>query len=34
MRPSRLRQYARDAGFKDVEVLPVDADFWRFYRLV
>ena len=34
MRPSRLRQFAREAGFKDVEVLPVDADFWRFYRLV
>ena len=34
MRPSRLRHYARDAGFKDVEVLPVNADFWRFYRLV
>jgi 2-polyprenyl-3-methyl-5-hydroxy-6-metoxy-1,4-benzoquinol methylase len=34
MRPSRLRQYARDAGFEDVEVLPVNADFWRFYRLV
>jgi len=34
MRPSRLRQYARDAGFEDVEVLPVKADFWRFYRLV
>jgi 2-polyprenyl-3-methyl-5-hydroxy-6-metoxy-1,4-benzoquinol methylase len=34
MRPSRLRQYAREAGFRDVEVLPVNADFWRFYRLV
>jgi len=34
MRPSRLRQYARDAGFEDIEVLPVNADFWRFYRLV
>ena len=34
MRPSRLRQYARDAGFRGVEVLPVEADFWRFYRLV
>jgi len=34
MRPSRLRQYAREAGFEDVEVLPVNADFWRFYRLV
>jgi 2-polyprenyl-3-methyl-5-hydroxy-6-metoxy-1,4-benzoquinol methylase len=34
MRPSRLRQYAREAGFSDAEVLPVNADFWRFYRLV
>jgi 2-polyprenyl-3-methyl-5-hydroxy-6-metoxy-1,4-benzoquinol methylase len=34
MRPSRLRQYAREAGFADVEVLPVEADLWRFYRLV
>lgn len=34
MRPSRLRQYAREAGFADIEVLPVKADFWRFYRLV
>jgi 2-polyprenyl-3-methyl-5-hydroxy-6-metoxy-1,4-benzoquinol methylase len=34
MRPSRLRQYARKAGFKDVQVLPVVADSWRFYRLV
>lgn len=34
MRPGRLRQYAREAGFADIEVLPVEADFWRFYRLV
>ena len=34
MRPSRLREYARAAGFKDVEVLPVEADLWRFYRLI
>ena len=34
MRPSQLRRYARDAGFRDIEVLPVEADFWRFYRLV
>jgi 2-polyprenyl-3-methyl-5-hydroxy-6-metoxy-1,4-benzoquinol methylase len=34
MRPSRLRQYAREAGFADIEVLPVEADFWRFYRLL
>ncbi len=33
MRPSRLREYAREAGFTDVEVLPVEADLWRFYRL-
>lgn len=34
MRPSRLRQYARQAGFSGVEVLPVNADLWRFYRLI
>lgn len=34
MRPSTLRGYAREAGFANVEVLPVKADLWRFYRLV
>jgi len=34
MRPSRLREYAREAGFADVEILPIENDFWRFYRLV
>jgi len=34
MRPSRLRQYAREAGFADIEILPVESDFWRFYRLI
>jgi SAM-dependent methyltransferase len=34
MRPSRLREYAREAGFSDVEILPIENDFWRFYRLV
>ena len=34
MRPSRLRAYAREAGFKELEILPVVADSWRFYRLV
>jgi 2-polyprenyl-3-methyl-5-hydroxy-6-metoxy-1,4-benzoquinol methylase len=34
MRPSKLRQYALDAGFADLEILPVENDFWRFYRLV
>ena len=34
MRPSTLREYARKAGFAEVEVLPVENDLWRFYRLV
>jgi 2-polyprenyl-3-methyl-5-hydroxy-6-metoxy-1,4-benzoquinol methylase len=34
MRPSRLREYAREAGFVDIEILPVENDSWRFYRLV
>jgi 2-polyprenyl-3-methyl-5-hydroxy-6-metoxy-1,4-benzoquinol methylase len=33
MRTSTLRRYAREAGFGGVEVLPIDNDFWRFYRL-
>jgi SAM-dependent methyltransferase len=34
MRPETLRSYARDAGFDNVEVLPVEDAFFRFYRLV
>jgi predicted O-methyltransferase YrrM len=34
MRPSVLRQYARQAGFREVEVLPIHTDYWRFYRLL
>jgi 2-polyprenyl-3-methyl-5-hydroxy-6-metoxy-1,4-benzoquinol methylase len=34
MRPSKLRDYAQQAGFRDSEVLPIVHDFWRFYRLV
>lgn len=34
MRPSTLRQYASDAGFAKVEILPIENDFFRFYRLV
>jgi len=34
MRTSTLRAYAMDAGFKEVQVLPIENDFWRFYRLV
>lgn len=33
MRPDTLRQYAEEAGFTTVEVLAIDNDFWRFYRL-
>ena len=33
MRPETLRRYARDAGFSGVEILPIEHDFWRFYRL-
>ncbi len=34
MRPATLRRYAREAGFSEVEVLPIENDLWRFYRLV
>jgi 2-polyprenyl-3-methyl-5-hydroxy-6-metoxy-1,4-benzoquinol methylase len=33
MRPETLRRYAEDAGFTDFEILPIENDFWRFYRL-
>ena len=33
MRADTVREYAVEAGFADVEVLPIDNDFWRFYRL-
>jgi SAM-dependent methyltransferase len=33
MRPDTLRRYAIDAGFSDLEVLPIDTFFFRFYRL-
>jgi ubiquinone/menaquinone biosynthesis C-methylase UbiE len=33
MRPATLRRYARQAGFRELEVLPVDAGMLRFYRL-
>ena len=34
MRPDTLRRYAREAGFSDVEILPIEHDFFRVYRLV
>ena len=33
MRTDTLRRYATEAGFASVEVLPIENDFWRFYRL-
>lgn len=32
MRTAQLREHALSAGFDDSEVLPVENDFWRFYR--
>jgi hypothetical protein len=29
-----LHQYALQAGFGAVEVLPIYTDYWRFYRLL
>jgi SAM-dependent methyltransferase len=34
MRPATFRRYARDAGFSDVEELPIEHDMFRFYRPV
>jgi 2-polyprenyl-3-methyl-5-hydroxy-6-metoxy-1,4-benzoquinol methylase len=33
MRPDTLRRYAREAGFSEVTVLPIEHDMFRFYRL-
>jgi hypothetical protein len=34
MRPATLRRYAIEAGFSGVEILPIEHELWRFYRLV
>jgi 2-polyprenyl-3-methyl-5-hydroxy-6-metoxy-1,4-benzoquinol methylase len=34
MRASTLQRYAREAGFREVTVLPIAHDFWRFYQLI
>jgi hypothetical protein len=34
MRPDTLRRYAREAGFSDIDILPIENDSWRFYRMV
>jgi hypothetical protein len=33
LRPATLRRYASEAGFREVEILPIPPDHWRFYRL-
>ena len=33
MPASRFRRIAQDAGWSDIEILPIDHPFWRFYRL-
>jgi 2-polyprenyl-3-methyl-5-hydroxy-6-metoxy-1,4-benzoquinol methylase len=34
IRPDTVRAYTKEAGFTRVEILPIEHDFWRFYRLV
>jgi 2-polyprenyl-3-methyl-5-hydroxy-6-metoxy-1,4-benzoquinol methylase len=34
MRPATFMRYATQAGFSDVQVLPIEHDLFRFYRLV
>ena len=34
MRPATLRRYATEAGFTDLEILPIAHDFFRLYRLI
>jgi SAM-dependent methyltransferase len=33
IRPKAVRRYAHDAGFGTATILPIEHDFWRFYRL-
>ena len=33
LRPGTLRRYAEEAGFRRVEILPIENLFFRFYRL-
>jgi hypothetical protein len=33
MRPETMERYAREAGFSGFEVLDIEHDLWRFYRL-
>jgi 2-polyprenyl-3-methyl-5-hydroxy-6-metoxy-1,4-benzoquinol methylase len=33
MRPDTVRRYASEAGLREVEILPIEHPFFRFYRL-
>jgi SAM-dependent methyltransferase len=33
LRPDTVRRYASEAGFREVEIVPIETDAWRFYRL-
>ncbi|MDQ3676531.1 MAG: SAM-dependent methyltransferase, partial [Actinomycetota bacterium] len=33
MRAPTVRRYAEQAGFDNFEILPIEDDFYRFYRL-
>jgi ubiquinone/menaquinone biosynthesis C-methylase UbiE len=33
LRPDTLRRYGTEAGFRSIEVLPIEHDMFRFYRL-
>jgi 2-polyprenyl-3-methyl-5-hydroxy-6-metoxy-1,4-benzoquinol methylase len=33
IRSDTMREYAKKAGFRSVEILPIQNDLWRFYRL-
>ena len=33
-RPEMVRHYALESGYRDVAVLPIENDLWRFYELL
>ncbi len=33
IRPDTVRDLAHQAGYADLQILPIDHPFWRFYRL-
>jgi 2-polyprenyl-3-methyl-5-hydroxy-6-metoxy-1,4-benzoquinol methylase len=34
IRADTLRRYAQEAGFREIQVLPIENELWRFYRLI